>query len=183
MNNDDKRAYAFGPFRLDLSERILLRAGRPIPLAPKTYDFLRVLVERSGRIVTKEELMKWLWPGTFVEESNLTQHVFTLRKALGKDELGREFIETLPRRGYRFVGDVVPIADLSPESLRSNSSSLTATDPKETGLTASLRTSCTARSTNALTGSRSMPIAICWPAPRAIGAPAWWCTPMAACPW
>lgn len=152
MNNDDKRAYAFGPFRLDLSERILLRAGRPIPLAPKTYDFLHVLVERSGRIVTKEELMKWLWPGTFVEESNLTQHVFTLRKALGKDELGREFIETLPRRGYRFVGDVVPIADLSPESLRSNSSSLTATDPKETGLTASLKTSCTARSTNALTG-------------------------------
>ena len=94
--------YEFGPFRLDAVNRLLLRGGDAVPLKQKAVDTLLVLVERRGEVVKKEELMKRLWPDTFVEEANLTQNIYTLRKALGEGE----YILTIPRRGYRFAADV-----------------------------------------------------------------------------
>lgn len=98
--------YDFGPFRLDVDQRVLLRDAEPVALAPKVFDTLLVLVRNKGRIIEKEELMKALWPDSFVEESNLPQNIFTLRKALGEKEDGERFIETIPRRGYRFIAPV-----------------------------------------------------------------------------
>jgi len=100
-------SYEFGEFRLDTAQRVVFRAGRPVPLAPKVLETLLVLVEQSGNLVTKGELMERLWPDTFVEESNLTQNIFQLRKLLGAD--GTNYIENVPRRGYRFIGEVRPV--------------------------------------------------------------------------
>ena len=97
--------YEFGPFRLDPTEGLLLRDGTPVPLMPKTFEVLRVLVENRGRLLQKDELMKLVWPESFVEEGNLSHHVFTLRKALGEDK-GSAYIETVPKRGYRFIAPV-----------------------------------------------------------------------------
>ncbi len=98
----------FGPFRIDPDERVLSRDQQPVPLSPKAFDLLLVLVQRGGQVVTKDELMALLWPGTFVEESNIGQHVFQLRKALGENAQDPAYIVTVPGRGYRFVGDVRP---------------------------------------------------------------------------
>ena len=95
--------YRFGPFRLDVAERRLLRDGEPIPLRLKVFDTLRVLVEHAGRLVTKEELLQAIWPDTAVEENNLNHNVSILRKVLGEKATGQAFIETVPRVGYRFV--------------------------------------------------------------------------------
>ncbi len=105
-NEQIKRFYEFGPFRVDASERVLLREGQPVMLSPKLFDTLLALVERSGHIVEKAELMETVWPGTFVEESNLSSSVSLLRKTLGSTADGKSYIETVPRRGYRFAGAV-----------------------------------------------------------------------------
>ena len=105
-NEEIKRFYEFGPFRVDTSERVLLREGQPVMLSPKLFDTLLALVERSGHIVEKAELMETVWPGTFVEESNLSSSVSLLRKTLGSGVDGKSYIETVPRRGYRFTGAV-----------------------------------------------------------------------------
>ncbi len=99
-------SYEFGEFRVDAAQRAIFRAGQAVPLAPKVLETLLVLVERSGTLVTKDELMARLWPDTFVEEANLTQNVFQLRKVLGETQSKTNYIETVPRRGYRFVGKV-----------------------------------------------------------------------------
>src|SRR5690349_14034081 len=99
---EERAAYEFGPFRLDTVERALTRDGRVVALAPKVVDTLFVLVERAGRLVTKEELLAALWPDTFVDESNLSQNIFRLRRILGDET----YVETVPRRGYRFVQPV-----------------------------------------------------------------------------
>jgi TolB-like protein/Flp pilus assembly protein TadD len=99
-------SYRFGSFRLDPANRLLSSNGQPIPIAPKPFESLLVLVERHGQVVHKDELIKLVWADTFVEEANISQHVFLLRKLLGKDDAGRQFIETVSRRGYRFVGKV-----------------------------------------------------------------------------
>src|SRR5262249_28786556 len=109
--------YEFGSFRVDAGQRVLFRDGQPIPLAPKVVETLLALVEHSGRLVTKDELMTRLWPDAFVEESNLTQNVFLLRKALGE---AAQNIETVPRRGYRFRGEVKTWPALSDELLLTN---------------------------------------------------------------
>ena len=80
-----------------------MRNGEPVPLTPKAFATLVVLVQRSGHLVQKDELMKLLWPDSFVEESNLNQHVWTLRQTLGENKAGNEYIETVPKRGYRFA--------------------------------------------------------------------------------
>jgi DNA-binding winged helix-turn-helix (wHTH) protein/TolB-like protein/Flp pilus assembly protein TadD len=98
--------YEFGPFQLDPTEGLLLREGTPVPLMPKTFEVLRVLVENRGRLLQKDELMKLVWPESFVEEGNLSHHVFTLRKALGEEKGLAEYIETVPKRGYRFIAPV-----------------------------------------------------------------------------
>ena len=97
------QAYAFGPYRLEGATRRLLRRGEPISLTPKAFDTLLALIERRDRVVEKTELMQLIWQGSFVEEANLSQTIFVLRKILGADIDGHPFIETVPRRGYRFV--------------------------------------------------------------------------------
>jgi Tol biopolymer transport system component/DNA-binding winged helix-turn-helix (wHTH) protein len=98
--------YEFGPFKIDVANRQLLRDGSPLPVAPKVWDALVIMAESSGRILEKEELMNRLWPDCFVEESNLTQIIFQLRKALGESAAKQQYIETIPKRGYRFVADI-----------------------------------------------------------------------------
>src|SRR5262245_22586358 len=94
--------YEFGPFRLEPTERLLLRDGRPVSLPPKAYDLLVVLVAHAGRLVAKEDLLKAVWPETFVEEANLSYTVSVLRKALGDDNEPYRYVETVAKRGYRF---------------------------------------------------------------------------------
>jgi DNA-binding winged helix-turn-helix (wHTH) protein/Tol biopolymer transport system component len=113
MANSPRQFCRFGPFGLDRHERVLLRDGRPVPLPPKAFDMLRILVENHGHVVEKDELMKRVWPETFVEEANLSYHVFTLRKALGDDKDGARYIETISRRGYRFIAPVAELPDQS----------------------------------------------------------------------
>ena len=95
--------YQFESFQLEPEERRLTRDGELVSLTPKAFDTLVFLVERAGHLVEKEELMKALWPDSFVEESNLSQYIFTLRKTLGETEDGGQFIETVARKGFRFV--------------------------------------------------------------------------------
>src|SRR5262245_15151799 len=102
----DERVFEFGDFRLDVRERRLLRGGEPVPLTRKALETLRVLLERSGRLVTKDELMQYIWPDTVVEENNLNQNISVLRRTLGEHPTGPQFIETVPGVGYRFVADV-----------------------------------------------------------------------------
>lgn len=106
MSEQANRIYEFGDFRLDPAERLLLRAGEVVPLAPKAFETLLALVERHGRVWEKDELIKRIWPDTYVEEGNLAQHVFTLRRALSDGQNGSQYIETIPRRGYRFIAGV-----------------------------------------------------------------------------
>jgi DNA-binding winged helix-turn-helix (wHTH) protein/tetratricopeptide (TPR) repeat protein len=98
--------YRFGGFELDPFERRLLRAGEPISLTPKIFDTLVALVVQAGHVVSKDELLKLLWPRGYVDESNLTKHVWVIRRALGEGEEGSHFIETVPKLGYRFVAPV-----------------------------------------------------------------------------
>ena len=98
--------YRFGEFTLDADQRVLLRNGKALLLAPKIVETLLTLVQNSGRIVEKKELMTRLWPDTFVEESNLTYTIVQLRKTLGDDAREPRYIETIPKRGYRFIVDV-----------------------------------------------------------------------------
>jgi TolB-like protein/Tfp pilus assembly protein PilF len=108
--------YRFGPFCMDLEERVLLREGKPVYLSPKLFETLRVLVLKQGHIVEKDELMKQIWPDAFVEEGNLVVNIFQLRKTLGATADGGEYIETIPRRGYRFVAAVKPLGTESKDS-------------------------------------------------------------------
>ena len=101
-----RRAYRFGPFHLDVRERRLSRGGEVIPLRLKVFDTLLVLVENAGRLVTKQELLDTVWPETTVEENNLNHNVSVLRKALGENATGQQYIETVPRVGYRFAAPV-----------------------------------------------------------------------------
>ena len=109
MNTNPKHFYDFGPFRLDESERVLLRGEDVVPLTPKAFEILLVLVGSSGHVLTKEQLMKRVWPDSFVEEANLSHNIYKLREALGEGRNGEKYIETLPRRGYRFVAKVTEV--------------------------------------------------------------------------
>jgi len=111
-------AYEFGPYRLERPTRRLLRNGEPVPLTPKAFDTLLALVERCDRVVDKAELMRIVWPDSVVEEANLSQTIFVLRKTLGEDANGRAFIDTVPRRGYRFAAEVRPAAEGPPAGVR-----------------------------------------------------------------
>jgi TolB-like protein/DNA-binding winged helix-turn-helix (wHTH) protein/Tfp pilus assembly protein PilF len=113
MSYEISHLYEFDSFHLDPVEHQLLRDGVSVPLTPKVFDTLRVLVERSGHLVEKEELMNLVWADAFVEEANLARCVHTLRKALGEEQGGKRYIETVPKRGYRFVADVRVIENSS----------------------------------------------------------------------
>src|SRR3982750_13946 len=101
-----KHLYEFGPFRLEPAERRLLRDDKPVTLTPKCFDLLVVLVENSGHLLEKEELLRGLWPNQFVEEGNLSFNISALRKHLGAGGDGHGYIETVPKRGFRFVAHV-----------------------------------------------------------------------------
>jgi pimeloyl-ACP methyl ester carboxylesterase/DNA-binding winged helix-turn-helix (wHTH) protein len=112
MRDQAKHLYEFGPFRIDPVERLLLLANDPIPLTPKVFDTLLILVENGGHVLGKDELMQKVWPDSFVEENNLAQNVSILRKALGENApAGIKYIETVPKRGYRFVAQVKKLWD------------------------------------------------------------------------
>src|SRR6266851_2696906 len=119
MTNGEQPLYEFGPFRLDSELHLLLRDGEVVPLPPKALDTLILLVRNSGRALDKDALMKELWPDTFVEEANLAQHISVLRKALGESPTEPQYIETIPRRGYRFLAKVSEIVEAQdqPESV------------------------------------------------------------------
>ena len=99
MSFEIKHFYRFGDYTVDPDQRVLLRNGMPAPLTPKVFDTLLILVENSGRLVKKEELMNRLWPDSFVEDANLTFNIQQLRKSLGDNARKPQFIETVPRRG------------------------------------------------------------------------------------
>jgi DNA-binding winged helix-turn-helix (wHTH) protein len=96
--------YEFDCFRLEIAEQRLLRDGAPVPLPPKEFETLRLLVEQSGRLVSKQVLLDHVWAGTFVSDDTIAQRISVLRKALGEE--ASRFIETVPKRGYRFVAQV-----------------------------------------------------------------------------
>src|SRR5437773_645479 len=98
--------FEFGPFRLEVAERRLLRDGHPVELRAKVFDTLLVLVENHGHLVGKDQLLKAVWPDSIVEEGNLAHNLMVLRKALGEKKGGQQHIQTVPARGYRFVTEV-----------------------------------------------------------------------------
>ena len=109
MSKQPQHLYEFGPYCLDTGEQLLRRDGVPVALTPKAFETLVLLIERRGRLVEKTELMEALWPESHVEESNLTNNVWTLRKTLGEGPDGQRYIETVPKRGYRFVASVTEL--------------------------------------------------------------------------
>jgi pimeloyl-ACP methyl ester carboxylesterase/DNA-binding winged helix-turn-helix (wHTH) protein len=129
-----KLSYEFGPFRVDAAQRVLFNESGPISLTPKAFDTLLALVQNSGRLLGTEELMAEVWPDSFVEENNLAQNVSILRKALGPE--GAKYIETVPKRGYRFSADVrevrqdlPPSGEVTPPAPRAGGPSQQTTDP------------------------------------------------------
>lgn len=110
----NKKTYEFGEFRLDLDGKRLLRLGQRVSLQPKVFDMLVFFVEKHGELVSRVDLMNTVWKDTFVEESNLRFCIHALRKALGKNADGKDFVETIPKRGYRFTAEV---SETSPESI------------------------------------------------------------------
>ena len=114
------RAYEFGPYRLDPAARLLLRGGERVPIPPKALDLLVELIKYRGRMVGKEELMQMIWPDTFVEQANLTVTISMVRKVLGERPDGGQYIETMPRRGYRFAASVREVSDDHSDSLHTD---------------------------------------------------------------
>ena len=112
-----RQLYEFGPFRLDPEKELLLREDEAVLIAPKAFQVLLVLIRNSKQVVTKDELMKSIWPDTFVEEANLSRNIFLLRKALGETPQDHQYIVTVPGRGYRFAEDVqlVPDREVNPD--------------------------------------------------------------------
>ena len=106
--------YTFGPFRFDPASRLLWRGHDIVPLTPKAGELLGQLVEHAGQVLSKDDLIRRVWPDTFVEEANLSHHVYRIREALGEHPGGGDYIETLARRGYRFVAPVA--RDAAPPS-------------------------------------------------------------------
>jgi DNA-binding winged helix-turn-helix (wHTH) protein/TolB-like protein/Tfp pilus assembly protein PilF len=131
MLNLSNHYFEFGPFRLDLRERLLLRDGEPVGLTPKAFDVLAVLVRRSGSLVEKDELLNEVWPDTIVEESSLSQKIYQLRKILddGSDE--DKYIQTVPRHGYRFIAEVREVKPYPIEAPEDRSVSTSPIDSRE----------------------------------------------------
>src|ERR1043165_3258633 len=106
MNEEQVISYEFGPYQLKPMERLLLRNGQPVILTPKVFDTLLFFVENNGRLLKKDELLDKLWADSIVEEGNLTQNIFMLRKILGEHPRDHQYLVTLPLHGYKFVARV-----------------------------------------------------------------------------
>src|SRR3954468_22752354 len=109
MKAQAKRFYIFGIFRIDVTERLLYGGKGVVPLTPKAFETLLVLVENCGHVLGKEELMQQVWPDSYVEENNLAQNISILRKILTERAGGMKYIETVPKRGYRFIAQVTEV--------------------------------------------------------------------------
>jgi len=133
MELKEQHLYEFGPFRLQPEEHLLLRDGQAISLAPKVFDTLLVLVQNSGHLLEKDELLRLIWPDTFVEEGSLTKNVFVLRKILEEGQGGKEYIETIPKRGYRFVAPVREVREPIAEGPKEDESGLSSSDTSQPG--------------------------------------------------
>jgi len=136
MARQSTRWYMFGPFRIDPTERVLRSNGDIVPLTPKVFEMLLALVESSGRVVQKKELLDRIWPGVFVEEANLNVNMSILRRVLGDDSRERQYIETISKRGYRFIAPVRELEEPSTgvrtgQPTRSRQSNTKATPPDE----------------------------------------------------
>jgi len=101
----------FGPFRLYPSRHVLLCYGKPVPLTPEAFDLLTALVQNGGEAVGRDELLRRVWPDTYAEAANLTVHIEELNRKLGRTSDGRDYIETVPRKGYRFQLEVKHLGD------------------------------------------------------------------------
>src|SRR5437867_740948 len=106
MTQRGKCAFQFGPFRIDTEERLLFRGEEMVPLTPKAIETLLALVSNPGRVLEKDELMKLIWQDSFVEEGGLARNISLVRKALGETADEVRYIETIPKRGYRFVAAI-----------------------------------------------------------------------------
>ena len=118
MPLETKLLYEFGRFRLDPGQRLLLCEGKPVSLSPKAFELLLVLIKSGGCLLTKDDLMRQLWPNSFVEEANLTVNISALRKALGDTLDGQELIATVPKHGYRFLAPVTVVQEEDQPSKR-----------------------------------------------------------------
>ena len=134
MELKEQHLYEFGPFRLRPEEHLLLRDGQAISLAPKVFDTLLVLVQNSGHLLDKDELLRLIWPDTFVEEGSLAKNVFVLRKILEEGQSGKEYIETIPKRGYRFVAPVREVREPIVKGPQESESSLSSSDTSQQGV-------------------------------------------------
>lgn len=131
----DRLVYEFGPFRIDVGERVLFRNRVPVALTSKAFETLLTLVRNSGQVVSKEDLMNSVWPDTIVEENNLNQNISTVRKVLGEGFDGKPYIETVPRRGYRFTTQVTSTwGESSAVAQRSGLGDLAVADEEKSGL-------------------------------------------------
>ena len=133
MSKREQISYEFGPFQLDATERRLMREGEVVPLSPKVFDTLVAFVEMGGRLIEKDELMRRLWPDTFVEEVTLARNISDLRKALGESSGSGKYIETVPKRGYRFVADVKELTGITLIVQRHTRSSVVVEEEIEAG--------------------------------------------------
>ncbi len=122
MATGPKVLYEFGPFQVDPDKQVLLRDNQPVPITPKVFETLLILVRHNRKVVTKDDLMKSVWPDAFVEESNLSQNIFVLRKALGDTAEDRRYILTIPGRGYRFMAEVRTVAQAGEDVVISSNS-------------------------------------------------------------
>jgi pimeloyl-ACP methyl ester carboxylesterase/DNA-binding winged helix-turn-helix (wHTH) protein len=116
MGEQGKPVYVFGQFRLDVNKRLLFADEKIVTLTPKAFDTLLALVENRGSVLSKDELMQLVWPNQFVEENNLAQNIHTIRKSLGEGSGGIRFIETIPKRGYRFIAETQVLEELAAET-------------------------------------------------------------------
>ncbi len=133
VNGEAKHFYQFKSFRLAVEERQLLHNNLPVPLTPKAFDVLALLVERGGHLIEKDELMKLVWADSFVEEQNITRIIHLLRKTLGENGNGNKFIETVAKKGYRFVADVSEVREPIPRKIENDKQNFsTTTDFPET---------------------------------------------------
>jgi TolB-like protein/DNA-binding winged helix-turn-helix (wHTH) protein/Tfp pilus assembly protein PilF len=154
MSVELKQFYEFGPFRLDTSQCVLLLEGQPVPLPPKAYETLVCLVQHAGQVVGKDELMKSVWPDSFVEDGSLTFNIHLVRKALGEESGRHQYIQTVPRRGYRFISEV-KISENGPPPLGTHApSQMNSTPFQATAVPANRSSEANDISERSLLGSR-----------------------------